>query len=180
MKVYTCIRSFEDLENIKRLHSATSESIPSVQLTIWSTAVTTQHIKKRCVGPWCITHVLLFQVQLQGGWSEPSQILSEKCKGVTLCSKLWVLIRGHDPSIMRTFDMLPWSMQFQTKKQRVQCVQGLKVSRTEGKSRLYRVQALSDTASRVRAVCWGEPDYISQYLSTSHTSSSFFHVPVAQ
>lgn len=45
MKVYTCIRSFEDLENIKRLHSATSESIPSVQLTIWSTAVTTQHIK---------------------------------------------------------------------------------------------------------------------------------------
>lgn len=169
MKVYTCIRSFEDLENIKRLHSATSESIPSVQLTIWSTAVTTQHIKKRCVGPWCITHVLLFQVQLQGGWSEPSQILSEKCKGVTLCSKLWVLIRGHDPSIMRTFDMLPWSMQFQTKKQRVQCVQGLKVSRTEGKSRLYRVQALSVTLLQESELCVEASLTILASISQPHT-----------
>lgn len=62
---YTCIRSFEDLENIKRLHSATSESIPSVQLTIWSTAVTTQHIKN-AVWVRGVSHVLLFQAQLQG------------------------------------------------------------------------------------------------------------------
>lgn len=62
-------------------------------------------------------------------------------------------------------------MQFQTKKQRVQCVQGLKVSRTEGKSRLYRVQALSVTLLQESELCVEASLTILASISQPHTSA---------
>lgn len=60
-------------------------------------------------------------------------------------------------------------MQFQTKKQRVQCVQGLKVSPTEGKSRLYRVQALSVTLLQESELCVEASLTILASISQPHT-----------